>query len=56
MTWPLRVSGIINSSPKLREQGIDSYGNGVFSGIGCVVFPFVVVPKMDEREVKIDCP
>ena len=34
MSWPLRVSGIINSSPKLREQGIDSYGNGVFSGIG----------------------
>ena len=25
-------------------------------GTGCVVFPFVVVPKMEEREVKIDCP
>ena len=34
MSWPLRVSGIINSSPKLREQGIGAYGNGVFSGLG----------------------
>ena len=34
MSWPLRVSGIINSSPKLIEQGIGSYGNGVFSGVG----------------------
>ena len=33
MSWPLRVSGI-NSSPKLIEQGIGSYGNGVFSGVG----------------------
>ena len=34
MSWPLAVSRIINSSPKLIEQGIGSYGNGVFSGVG----------------------
>ena len=38
-----------------RKLSVDETIDEVI-GTGWVVFPLVVVPKMDEREVKIDCP
>ena len=53
-TMIMMYTGIPNTC-FFRKLSVDETIDEVI-GTGCVVFPFVVVPKMEEREVKIDCP